>query len=298
MSPDRAAPADGAPRPERIVDAHVHLWDPARVEWYPYLSGGRELNMGDTSGMARRFDPATHRHESAGWNVVALVNVAAATGRHSIDETLALDRTAAHEGQPAAIIGGLPPTATPAEGIELIERQATAGRFRGVRPMGRFEDPVPPDEVLQALADQGLIFELMAHPHQLRAAADRLASHPGLTVVIEHAGWPRNDSAEERALWEDGLATLASLGPHVLCKVSGLVMPLRSMQASVLEPWVVVVLECFGTQRCMFASNFPVDGLHGSFDELYGAYSAITAYLGPSERDAVFATNAERVYRC
>ena len=39
--------------PARVVDAHVHLWDPARTDWYPYLSGGRELNMGDVTGMAR-----------------------------------------------------------------------------------------------------------------------------------------------------------------------------------------------------------------------------------------------------
>ena len=66
-------------RPARIVDAHVHLWDPARADWYPYLSGGMELDMGDTTGMARRFDAATYRAESAGWNVEKLVNVAAAT---------------------------------------------------------------------------------------------------------------------------------------------------------------------------------------------------------------------------
>ena len=36
----------------RVVDAHVHLWDPARTDWYPFLSsGGQELNMGDISGM-------------------------------------------------------------------------------------------------------------------------------------------------------------------------------------------------------------------------------------------------------
>ena len=40
----------------RVVDAHVHLWDPARTEWYPFLSGGQELNMGDISGMVRKFD--------------------------------------------------------------------------------------------------------------------------------------------------------------------------------------------------------------------------------------------------
>ena len=94
-------------RPPRVVDAHVHLWDPARADWYPYLSGRQQLQMGDVSGMARRFDVPTYMAEAAAWNVEGLVNVAAATGRHSIDETLELDQRADAEGQPIAIIGGL-----------------------------------------------------------------------------------------------------------------------------------------------------------------------------------------------
>ena len=48
----------------------------------------------------------------------------------------------------------------------------------------------------------------------------------------------------------------------------------------------------------MFASNFPVDGLHGTLDELCTAYAAVTAGLDDESRDKLFATNAERVYRC
>jgi L-fuconolactonase len=78
--------ASMASKPARIVDAHVHLWDPARSDWYPYLSTtGAAFNMGDVSGMSRRFDVSTYLSESIGWNVEKLVNVAAATGRHSID---------------------------------------------------------------------------------------------------------------------------------------------------------------------------------------------------------------------
>ena len=48
----------------------------------------------------------------------------------------------------------------------------------------------------------------------------------------------------------------------------------------------------------MFASNFPVDSMYGTFDELYTTFSAVTAGLDGESRDKVFATNAERVYRC
>src|SRR5205085_2589742 len=167
----RGAARRGGRSMMRVVDAHVHLWDPARTDWYPYLSGRQQLDMGDTSGMNRLFDVPTYMAESAGWNVEKLVNVAAATGRHSIDETLELDARADADGHPDAIVGGLPPTGSVAEAVALLDRQMTASRFRGVRPMGAFDGPLPDGDVLRALQERGLLFELMCHPDQLQAAA-------------------------------------------------------------------------------------------------------------------------------
>ncbi len=285
-------------RPPRIVDAHVHLWDPARTDWYPYLSGRQQLNMGDVSGMARRFDVPTYQAEAAAWNVVKLVNVAAATGHHSIDETLELDRGAELDGHPDAIIGGLPPTGSVAEAVEVIDRQMAAPRFRGVRPMGVFDGPLPAADVLGVLQDRGLVFELMTHPDQLQAAAAGLAAFDELTVVVEHTGWPRSGSEEEHALWKTGIDALAGLGDHVVCKLSGLAMPLGSMRADAFAPWLEPAIDAFGVDRCMFASNFPVDGMHGTFDELYTTFAAVTAGLDDASRDKLFAANAERIYRC
>lgn len=285
-------------RPTRIVDAHVHLWDPTRRDWYPYLSGRQQLALGDVTGMARRFDVPTYLAESAGWNVEKLVNVAAATGPHSIDETLELDRRADIDGHPDAIVGGITPTDTIADAVAQLDRQMAAPRFRGVRPMGAFDGPLPATEVLGALRERGLLFELMAHPDQLQVAARGLAGFDDLVVVVEHAGWPRSSSPEEWALWTEGIKALAGLGEHVVCKLSGLAMPLGSMSAAVLRPWVEHCIEAFGVDRCMYASNFPVDGLHGTLDELYTAFSAITAPFDDVARDLLFAANAERVYRC
>ena len=99
-----------------------------------------------TSKMYRRFDVDTYRAETAGWNVEKFVNVAAATGGHSVEETIELDTNAPVNGGPDAIIGGLPPADTVAEVVELIDRQMAASRFRGVRPMGAFEGPLPDAE--------------------------------------------------------------------------------------------------------------------------------------------------------
>jgi len=289
--------------PDRVVDAHVHLWDPARTDWYPYLSRPQAhvpqaQGSGDQSRMNRRFDVATYRAEAARWNVVKFVNVAAATGPHSVEETIELDRRAPADGGPDAIVGGLPPTDTVAEAVALLDRQMEAERFRGVRPMGGLDRPVPDAGVLRALAERQLVFELMAHPDQLGAAAVQLAGVDDLTVVVEHTGWPRAGADDERALWRAGIEAMAGLGDRVVCKLSGLAMPLRSVGADALAPWLEFALEAFGVDRCLFASNFPVDSVYGTFDQLYDTFSAVTAGLDAGARDKLFAANAERVYRC
>ncbi|HWW52459.1 MAG TPA: amidohydrolase family protein, partial [Acidimicrobiales bacterium] len=207
------------------------------------------------------------------------------------------DRRAETDGHPDAIVGGLPPTDSLAAAIELIERQQTAPRFRGVRPMGAFEGPLPSGEVLHALRERGLVFELMTHPDQLQAAARGLEGIDDLVVVVEHTGWPRSASDEEFTLWKVGMDALAGLGDNIICKLSGLAMPLGSMGADAFAPWIEHSIEVFGADRCMFASNFPVDGMHGTFDELYSTFNTVTSGLDAADRELLFAATAERVYR-
>jgi predicted TIM-barrel fold metal-dependent hydrolase len=286
-----------APAIERVVDAHIHLWDPANAEWYPYLAGQRELDMGDISGMCRLFDQPTYFAESSNWNVVKFVHVAAATAPHSGAETRHLQELADETGHPDAIIGGIVPNDPIVDTERLLDEQMQSPRFRGIRPMGGAMG-VPNDDVLRALADRNLIFELMAHPDLLESAAATLADFGDLTVVVEHAGWPRSDEPEEHALWERGISALAGLGDNVHCKLSGLAMPLHSTTGAALRPWIEHCLSEFGVDRCMFASNFPVDAMHGTYDELYSGYADVTRDLDATARDKLFAANAERVYRC
>src|SRR4029079_15265866 len=126
-------------------------------------------------------------------------------------------------------------------------------RFRGVRPMGVFDSPLPERDVLVALAERGLLFELMAHPDELEVAAKGLGSVDDLVVVVEHTGRPRSTTDEERALWKAGIAALAGLGDRVVCKLAGLAMPLGSMSPDAFTPWLEFAIEAFGADRCMFA---------------------------------------------
>jgi L-fuconolactonase len=295
-------------RIQRVVDAHVHLWDPANTEWYPYLSGITDVGIGDLDRWARYFDQQTYFAEAAGWNVEKFVHVAAATD--FVAETLQRDAEADATGHPDAIIGGLSIWDAVDACIEQLDRQMAAGRFRGVRPMGGGQPPpessdgrkprvVPEPAVLDALSDRNLVFEIMTHPGQLGEAAQDLEAWGGrLTVVVEHSGWPHSNSVEEFELWKVEMARLAGVGPHVHCKLSGLAIPLGTVEAEVLRPWVEYCLETFGTERCFFASNFPPDGRGGTLDELYTSFDTLTSGLDRESRDRLFAANAERVYRC
>jgi predicted TIM-barrel fold metal-dependent hydrolase len=280
----------------RIVDAHVHFWDPVRTDWYPYLSGLQQLDIGDISGMCRRFLPETYLAESAAWPVEKVVHVSAAGGFIAA-ETREREEMAEATGHPAAIIGGIRSGEPVADTVALLDEQMAASRFRGVRTMGFEPGGVPHPDVLRALRDRGLIFELMVHPDALAASAANLADWGDLTVVVEHAGWPRTSGPDEHALWKDGMAALAALD-HVHCKLSGLAMPMGSMDPEVLRPWIGDALEAFGVDRCFFASNFPVDSTHGTFDDLYRSFDALTADLDDGARAQLFADNAERLYRC
>jgi predicted TIM-barrel fold metal-dependent hydrolase len=281
---------------ERIVDAHVHFWDPARTDWYPFLSGGMELDIGDISGMCRRFFPDTYLAESAAWPVDKVVHVSA-TGAFIAEETREREEMGEATGHPAAIIGGIRSEQPVAETLALLDDQMASSRFRGVRTMGFEPGGTPAPEVLRGLQERGLVFELMAHPDLLEPAAATLGDWSGLTVVVEHTGWPRSSDPDEHALWKAGMEALAALD-HVHCKLSGLAMPLASMSVDALRPWIEYALEVFGADRCFFASNFPVDSTHGSFDDLYSTFDALTADLDAADRAKLFATNAERLYRC
>ncbi len=164
--------------PRRVIDAHVHLWDPARADWYLAWRIRRRARL-RARGWADSFDADTYRAESAQWQVENFVNVAAATGPNSVAETIELDAQASDRGGPDAIVGGLPPAESAAESIGFIDRQMSAARFRGVRPMGGLGVALPEPDVLRALQERNLVFELMTHPDQLRTAAEQLSSFGG-----------------------------------------------------------------------------------------------------------------------
>ena len=88
-----------------------------------------------------------------------------------------------------------------------------------------------------------------------------------------------------------------SAQPNVAAKISGIGLAGQPWTADANRQIVLDTIELFGTDRCMFASNFPVDSLCGSFDDIFGGFMAITSHLSEAERQALFHDNAVRYYR-
>ena len=147
------------------------------------------------------------------------------------------------------------------------------------------------------LRGHGLSFDLQIYPAQTPEAAGLAREHPETAIVLNHTGMfvDRSTVAGWRQ-WRDGMRELASC-PNISAKVSGLGMLDHRWTVESLRPLVLETIDAFGVGRCMFASNFPVDSLLATFDEIYGGFLAITRDMPDDVRRKLFHDNAARIYR-
>jgi len=149
---------------------------------------------------------------------------------------------------------------------------------------------------LARLAGHGLSFDLMLYPGQMADALRLVRDFPGQTFILNHCGSPADRDPEGMARWRAGLAALGR-EPNVHLKISDLVAYDHHWTPGSLRDVVLACLDAFGPARSLFASDFPVAGLHASFDQVWDGFKAITADLTPAEQRALFHDNARRLYR-
>jgi len=145
------------------------------------------------------------------------------------------------------------------------------------------------------LAPLGLRFDLQTpwwHLGEARALAD---AFPGTMIILNHTGLPADRSPEGLAGWRAAMTVLAG-APNVRVKISGIGQPGRPWTAAGNRDIVLTTIDLFGPERCMFASNFPVDGLCASFGTIFSGFEAIVADFARSEQDALFAGTARATY--
>ncbi|MEM7777197.1 MAG: amidohydrolase family protein [Pseudomonadota bacterium] len=146
------------------------------------------------------------------------------------------------------------------------------------------------------LAQYGLHFELQApwwHAHEL---LDLIAQCPETPIVINHAFLPADRSDAALSGWRSALR-LAATAPNVMLKISGIGLPDRTWSLDDNAAIISDCLDAFGVDRCVFASNFPVDRLCGTFETIIGGYKQATAHLPTSDRRKLFCDNAAGIYR-
>ena len=123
-----------------------------------------------------------------------------------------------------------------------------------------------------------------------------ITAYPETPVVINHAFMPSDRTPEAMAGWRAAIKRAAS-APQVTMKISGFGIKGVGWPLDQQRPIIDALIDAFGPARCMFASNFPVDGLTGSFDTIYSGFKTATAEFSRADRAMLFRDTALRVYR-
>lgn len=150
-------------------------------------------------------------------------------------------------------------------------------------------------EGFRRLADHGLSFDLQTPWWHLFEAVEMAALAPDTPVILNHAGLPSDRSPLGLGGWRAAIAAFATL-PQAFVKISGIGLPGRAWSIEDNRDIIRFCIDTFGADRAMFASNFPVDGLCGSFDTIFSGFDMVTHDDTEEQREALFRTTAERVY--
>jgi predicted TIM-barrel fold metal-dependent hydrolase len=292
-----------------IVDPHQHFWDLSR-NYYPWLSDPKPIpfRYGDYSALRRNYLPPDYLRDANGLNIVKTVHIQAEWDpRDPVGETLWLADVAREYGYPHGIVGAADFMRPDIETV--LARHARNTLIRGVRNFpaatsaaeakrgapGSMDDPAW-RRGYALLEKYGLSCDVQTPWWHFEAAAALARDFPQTQIIMNHTGLPADRSDEALARWRTALETAAS-EPNVAIKISGLGRPGLPWTLAANGPIIRDAIEIFGVGRAMFASNFPVDSLTGSFPMIYAGFRAAVSDRQIEERRMLFHDNAVRIYR-
>jgi predicted TIM-barrel fold metal-dependent hydrolase len=294
----------------KIVDPHHHLWD-LQSNYYPWLTDHITPRVcGDYAAIRHNYLISDFRRDLDGLEVVASVHIQAEHDpRDPVRETSWLQSIADDRDKSAGFPHGIVAYADlSAPNVErTLEEHRCFANTRGIRQSlnGILNDPNTNKDLLQdpvwrsnlALVGRlGLSFDLQLYPQQIAMALPLLRANTDMQFILCHTGLPADQSPEGATTWRSAMRELALCG-NVAVKISGFGMFDRTWTRESIRPFVREVIEIFGTERCMFASNFPVDGMATGYHDIWSAFDNITSDLLPAERNALFCQNACRFYK-
>jgi predicted TIM-barrel fold metal-dependent hydrolase len=276
----------------KIVDTHQHLWD---LEQFPYswCAGIPKLN--------RSFRLPDYHEASHGADIVKTVFMECDVDEpHQLDEARHIQKLADSNPLIAGIIASCRPGRL---GFRRhLEELSQLPKVRGLRRVLHTQ----PDDLsqnslfsdnLNLLPEFGFTFDLCLLARQLPVGMELVKRCPQVTFILDHCGVP---DVKGRAFdpWREHIRQFAAL-PNVNCKISGLVAYADPENWTVddLRPWVEHVLECFGWDRVVWGSDWPVCTLSANLKQWVDAALEITANAATADREKLFQKNAERIYR-
>lgn len=294
--------------PERIIDAHHHLWD-LDICHYPWLmEKGVKRFFGDPAPIQKNYLPPDFRQDFGDLPVRKSVHIQVGVDESdAINETVWLQNMAQQFDLPHAIVAFADLTAS--DLAKNLDAHGAANNLRGVRQIvGRssaedaktgtsalLDNPVFRAGLI-LLGKNGLSFDLQLTPPLMERAAELFNSTPETPLALCHCGSLSDFSPEGVQQWGHGLHQLAR-HDNILCKISGFGMFDHNWSEDSIRDYVRRAIDIFGPGRVAFGSNFPVDKLYGSYGDVMGSYLEITADFSDSERDAMFHDNAAKFYR-
>ncbi len=305
-----AVPAEDIP----IIDAHHHFWDLAHpgLKW-SWLTDEIENDffLGNYEALRKTFLPPDYREVAARHNVIGTVHCEGHCDREfQVEESEWLVGLNEKFGLPNAIVAHAWLDRPDTE--EVLARQAAVPMVRGIRSKPvtadtpreraalRGKPGTMQDETwlsgLALFSKYGLSWDLRVPTWHIEEAAEVARAFPDLPINLNHMGFPWDRSAQGLEVWRRGMHALAAC-PNVVTKLSCLCLRDGPWIADENEPLVRETIDLFGVDRCMFASNFPVDGLRASYDHIYSSFKTWLADFPIEDQQKLLAGNAARFYR-
>lgn len=271
------------------IDAHQHFWR-YHPETHPWIDDSMQQ-------LRRDFLPRDLQPLLSDAGITGCVAVQA---QQNVSETEWLLRLAAAHPFIRGVVGWVDLCAPGVVGE--LQRLAANSRLRGVRHIVQDEPDqrflLRPDFMrgLAALAPSGLTYDILIYPRQLPAAIELVERFPQQRFVLDHLAKPAIREQHIDA-WRQAIQSLGRF-PNVCCKLSGMVTEARwnGWTPADFIPYLDVALACFGADRLMFGSDWPVCTLAASYDEVLGIITDYVGRMSVAERDAIFGGTAARFY--
>jgi L-fuconolactonase len=277
-----------------MIDAHHHLWKLSRAD-YGWIGDGSDPAV---APIERDYLVGDYRTLAAANGIAGSVVVQAA---QTVAEThWLLDQARASGGMIKGVVGWIDMAA--ANAPDVLRGLARDPLLRGIRPMlqeianvGWVLQPklVP---ALRAVMELDLSFDLLVRPSHLKAALKLLTRHPELRAIVDHGGKPDIAGGMWQP-WADDMRGIARETP-AYCKLSGLVTEARpGWKPDDLLRYAEHLVECFGVERLVWGSDWPVMLLNADYPGWLAAVKQFVAPHSAEDQMAILSDNAIRFYR-